>query len=397
MIRSFGTRKIILASPREPSGVTWLVNCFLELGICCYRYHRRHLYMRRGNREYQHPREDILNRWLPALHRHRDNGFRFREGIEVEWTHDWPRRRYRNNDALFFVRDPRDALYSRYKRDDSDLGFRDYASILDPGSLLDRVDNWCLHARSWLSRNATVTRFEDYKADAERTLRGVLDHLGIAAYDEVIARAVFESDYEKARAAEERFIGEHPEFQAQRINRSGTVGAWRGLPPTDMTVIVDLMTRGADLLAKLGYCETASGEVPDLRQYLDTMPFFADMDVRAAPPVGAPDATAEARQKLADFARRLDVDLLRRARLDASEGTMLCCNLRDRLAETGDAGLADFGSIIEALGVPESVWYLSLFRRTRRLQDLRRITPAYVFQRVIGYIRQRGAGQGARR
>jgi hypothetical protein len=127
------------------------------------------------------------------------------------------------------------------------------------------------------------------------------------------------------------------------------------------------------------------------------MPFFADMDVRAAPPVGAPDATAEARQKLADFARRLDVDLLRRARLDASEGTMLCCNLRDRLAETGDAGLADFGSIIEALGVPESVWYLSLFRRTRRLQDLRRITPAYVFQRVIGYIRQRGAGQGARR
>jgi hypothetical protein len=70
-------RRIVIASPAEPSGASWLLNCLIELGI---RVHHRPaaerlwrgagqsqplLWQREGERWRLHPRAAVMGKWLP--------------------------------------------------------------------------------------------------------------------------------------------------------------------------------------------------------------------------------------------------------------------------------------------------------------------------------------------
>ena len=82
-------REVLLVSPAEPSGATWLINCLLLLGVRTYRTSARGMWRQEGENYYLNEHEEVLKKWLPALNE-RDS-FRFRADLAVRWTHEWPR------------------------------------------------------------------------------------------------------------------------------------------------------------------------------------------------------------------------------------------------------------------------------------------------------------------
>jgi len=183
------------------------------------------MWRREKGRWLLNPHELLLRKWLPALSDH--ESFDFRGDIEVQWMHEWRSDKYADSQIIYFVRDPRDAIYSRYKREGSQLTFAEFAAFPDVSTLLDKVVNWKLFNEGWLSHpRLTVVRFEDYKADAERTLRQVLHALGLEYGPSDIDRAVRNSTYDRAAAAERTYRAEHPD-DIQIVNRSGRPMEWQ--------------------------------------------------------------------------------------------------------------------------------------------------------------------------
>ena len=147
------------------------------------------------------PKADMLEKWLPALSR--DERFAFRPDVQIEYVQECATPAHEGSEALCFVRDPRDALYSMYRRSDPQLSFMEYLELPNPHTLLDRIDHWLAAGADWRQiEGLRLYRFEDYKADARALLARILDDLSIAATDAAIDRAVAESSSEKARAAE---------------------------------------------------------------------------------------------------------------------------------------------------------------------------------------------------
>jgi hypothetical protein len=243
-------RKIYLVSPREPSGATWLINCLLELGIKTYRYSPQGMWRQEGGQWVLNPHERILRKWLPALTDHAS--FQFREDVEVQWTHEWFGDTHAESEVLYFVRDPRDALYSRYKREAPDLSYREFVAFPDVRTLLDKVSNWWLFNRIWLTHpKLRVFRFEDYKTDAQHTLTSVLESLGLASDATSVSRSVEASTFERAAIAERAYRLEHPEDD-QIINRAGSSMGWQNAE-RDHTVSKRIEAVCEDLLTHFRY------------------------------------------------------------------------------------------------------------------------------------------------
>jgi len=225
------TQKIYLVSPREPSGATWLINCFLELGIKTHRVHDNAglpMWIADGNGNYVlNKDEDILKKWLPVLTE--KEKFIFNKKIEVIWTHDFPlKNKYNKNDKIiFFIRDPRDSLYSRYKRENPDFNYEIFLYFIDENSLLDKIDNWCLFNKAWSNfKDKHIIKFEDYKKEPLITLQKAVEFCGLAFSGDILERAVNNSSFEKAKNAENRYRQLNPN-DCQIINRSGKSGEWQ--------------------------------------------------------------------------------------------------------------------------------------------------------------------------
>ncbi len=310
-------RRVLLVSPLEPSGVTWLLNCLLELGVRVVRDSVRPMWIADGDGWTLAPHEEILKKWLPSLSLR--SRFAFRPDLEVRWTHEWPAVATEGQPLLLFVRDPRDALLSRFKREAGALSFAEFLAFPDPRTLLDKPDHWRRFLGAWLARRpAAVLRFEDYKRDAAGTLEAALRALGVDAPAGKRARAAEASTFEKAAAAERAYRDAHPEDR-QVINRAGVPGDWRGRPEyeADMRAIA---ARCAALMRELGY-------------EADTGPAPADDGDRRAEVVRA-------------FLARVDRDLVARAALPPQERDALAGALHDFLrdpaasARLREAGLA---------------------------------------------------------
>jgi len=272
-------RKIILASPREPSGATWLINCFIELGIMTYRVSPPSMWKKNGENYVLTGREQLLKKWLPALTDH--DTFNFRDDVEVQWLHEWPSSKFSDCEVIFFVRDPRDAMYSRYKRENPAQSLRDFIEFPDVQTLLDKVDNWSFFNKCWLAHpKASVFRFEDYKKSAEKTLISILDALELDYSDGEIQQAVNCSTYDRAAKCEEEYRKQHPEDQ-EIINRGGRPGEWKASGQESW--LVDLIEeRCGDLLEHYGYERSSSSNVgvrtaPSGLPNIHTLQFFQDI------------------------------------------------------------------------------------------------------------------------
>jgi hypothetical protein len=338
-------RRILVASPIEPSGASWLLNCFLELGIrvdhkpVTDRIWRGsapaaepgRMWMAADDGRFSlNPKAGVLMKFLPSLAR-RDT-FRFRGDVSVGYVQDLPPRDIGGDARILFVRDPRDALYSSFRRIAPGLDFAEFLRFPNPVTLLGRCQHWTLFAASWLQMPGIhVTRFEDYKRDAQATLRAVLSGLDLTYGESEIAEAARLSSFEQARDAE-RIVRDRFPHDRQVANRAGAV-AERRAPDIEASLpVIERAT--ASVLQALGYDAQATA-APD--------PFAAARLSAAFLAVFAtlylPDALGIARPYPADpedglpqllaFARQLDSSLLGRASLPPAEA----CILLDSLVE----------------------------------------------------------------
>lgn len=370
-------RKIYLVSPREPSGATWLINCLLELGVMTYRYSPAGMWRREGGRWLLNPQERVLRKWLPALSDHEH--FAFREDLEVQWMHEWYTDEYTAHEVLYFVRDPRDALYSRYKREAPRLSYREFAAFPDVYTLLDKVTNWWLYTSTWLMHpRLSVCRFEDYKADAATTLAQVLDTLQMHYDSARIEDAVRSSTFERAAAAEAAYRAERPE-DTQLINRSGQPKEWLA-GGMDAAVLERIEGGCGDLLSRFGYPHAgAAPGRPALGRHAARLDFFSRIEgLELGLERGTPDEAKDAvSASVARFAATLSPELLERARLPAHELQQLHASLREYLQNLADeAGgcfkLAMPPSIpLDPEVTPLSLLQRGLWRRMRRLLGTR--------------------------
>ncbi len=369
------SRKVYLASPREPSGATWLINCLLELGIKTFRYSPDGMWRRARGRWSLSPHENLLRKWLPALSDH--ESFDFRDDIQVQWMHEWRSDRYAGSEIIYFVRDPRDALYSRYKREGSQLSFSEFAAFPDVNTLLDKVLNWKLFNEGWLSHpRVTVVRFEDYKADAGRTLRNVLNAMGLEFDTADVDRAVRNSTFDRAAAAERAYRADHPE-DAQLINRSGRPMEWQA-GTIDPSVVARIERLCSGLLFRLGYPSPAMQEVAiPLERHISCLRFFEQvtLDPAVLERAGNSSFMEDAFRQTVDFAMALNSDLITRANLPAYELAQLKASLAEYLASI-ESRIRDCFAQVTPSTVPPDPELIPLARLKRGL--LRRV------RRVIG-------------
>jgi hypothetical protein len=198
-------RNYNLVGPIEPSGLSWLVNCLLELNIRTSQSPEIWDF-ENGKFKVKEVRQE-LSRWLPALGKI-DREFEFIPGLSVTWSHDWPTSKHISTKTLLFTRDPRMALYSGYKRNaEPGTTFRQYLLKIDPKWLLNRMQLWSLFHLLWSSHpQVQYFFFEDYKRDPGKLLSRILVELGIEDCSENdILGAVASSSWEKARKAEAVF------------------------------------------------------------------------------------------------------------------------------------------------------------------------------------------------
>lgn len=345
-------RKIFLVSPREPSGATWLINCFLELGIKTYRNPQNNMWLFSKGYFCLNPDENILKKWLPILSR--KTQFSFNDDIEVEWTHEWPTSNFSQHQVVYFVRDPRDAIFSRYKRENPNQSYREFVEFPDVHTLLDKIDNWCVFNQYWLAfDHIKVFRFEDYKADAKGTLCSVLDSIGFNVSQEKVELAVAESTFEKAAEAERRYLDKHPEDR-ETINRNGKPGGWREHP--EYFEISELIgARSSKLLYRFRYDTIKGGDnnlcaIPRLR-------FFSNL---ISNPSDVISVETGASSRVIEFAQKLDLKMLEYSSCRVYEVTQLIESIVEYFICHGIKPCRNLPALYSHYG--DSINYLSFIR-----------------------------------
>ncbi|TGD72530.1 hypothetical protein E4634_13455 [Mangrovimicrobium sediminis] len=349
---------IYFASPLEASGASWLLNCFLELDIKILhkpavdnvwprsKSDLSRLWQPAGEGCSLHPNVEILKKWLPTLQQ-RDT-FTFRDDIEVEYIQEFPTARHRGQRAIYFVRDPRDAIYSMYRRISPDLSFTDFLNFPNPDSLLNRVDHWRLNMLCWLAHeDIAVFRFEDYKQDAKALLERILGHLELEYSDADIQRAIDNSSIEKAKEAEARYKAMYP-GDTEVANRAGKVGDWKDREDIEEGIaIIEAKTR--DLLDTLGYAHESGAPAAPEQDPLATLHKLDFLQAIALPTgfnrAGPGDGPIAYLRDIAEFAASLDEPTLRASNLSSAE----IRHLLDSLEEFGKNYGLDNSARIAAL------------------------------------------------
>ncbi len=334
---------VLLVSPREPSGVSWIINCLLELGIRVDlqptvdqifgvgRQPASAMWLREaGGRWRLHPRASALEKWLPILSR--ESTFAFREIPPILHVQRLPMRAEAHGQVILFVRDLRDALHSLYRRTQPELTWQEFISWPHAETLLDAIDHWRLFIECWMAQSPLfIGRFEDYKADASALLCRVLQALRVECTSEEIARAVSHSSYAAAAAAEVRYRQAHPHDQ-QVVNRAGKVGEWETLSELRPT-IHEMERRAGRLLQRLGYDVV---NTPEFAEHWNSLAItcelssFASIDVPSAILDAIPGSPAET--DVAErhrFAEQLTRERLQQARLETEESRVLLRHLEE--------------------------------------------------------------------
>jgi hypothetical protein len=344
-------KKIYLASPVEPSGASWLINCFLELGIKVShkpvvdnvwrqsdpRPAPEHMWQRASDGGYSlHPKAELLKKWLPALTRL--ESFLFREDIEIEYVQNFPTPQHVGQTVLFFVRDPRDALYSMYRRMRPSLTYEAFLRFPNPDTLFDRPTHWRLFVESWLAlAGENCFHFEAYKQDATVLLQRVLGCLGLSYGADEIERAVFESSFEKAKAAEERYKMHFP-GDWEVANRAGRVGDW--VEQTEArTGSVLIESQAVDMMRRLGYACPADmrGVTPYSAACAQWLPIFKRICLpkSIAAPTTVDRLDDPSVVELLSFSEELDEALLRHTNLPNDQIRQLLDSLEHFLRASG--------------------------------------------------------------
>lgn len=349
-------RRIVVASPVEPSGSSWILNCLLELGVrvehgpAASRLYRRRarqgqasIWQRDGDLWRLEPRAREMGKWMPALLER--EAFRFREDVWVDYVQDWPREAHRGAMAAVFLRDPRDALYSAWRHREASLDYPGWVALPNPVTLLDAAANWRFYAECWMAlAGERVFLFEEYKRDDRALLAKAADLMGIDAGAEKIEAAAAASTFERAKAGEAKYRAEHP-GDRRVANRAGRVGDWRDRAEL-AGAVAEIERVTAPVLARLGYDAPDRGPAPAvpgpaLARFLPALGEILAPGVAEGDPLGDPRVPA-----LVAALGALDAEVLKAAALPPVEARMLVESLRRFVEGYG----AEAGRRLDRLG-----------------------------------------------
>jgi hypothetical protein len=269
-VPGFPAFDVEIASSEMPSGSSWLANCLLELGVPLWKpwgADIRDHWRACGPRRFRYASADEnWRRLLPSLADGRE--FTFRAAPVPRMTHAWAGTYGDVPRTILMVRDPRDALHSfwhRARRAGLVPETEDFATFVHGAWFhypVSRAEYLLLLLRTWrlalAGREHLVLRFEDYRRDAEGTLRRALGFLGIDATDADVSRALAASDLSAAQAAEQQLVADGT--LAATFNRAGLAEEWRAAFDTTMHAAVG--PRYASLYDWLGYAPDESGIAP---------------------------------------------------------------------------------------------------------------------------------------
>jgi hypothetical protein len=214
-----------LISPVQPSGLTWLVNCLIELGLYTTKSDQE-IWEKQENGKYKVKRDfQDLARWLPALS-DPNREFTFSTNLKILWSHDWPIANLYQEPILFFTRDPRTSLYSEYRRlGKVEFSFEQFLREPDMQRLVNRMNIWNLFHALWSCQELIMfVNFESYKTNPKMVLEECLNFLNIRnTTDAERENALAKSTFEIARAAEKEYLETHDKDLPAMIRSSSII------------------------------------------------------------------------------------------------------------------------------------------------------------------------------
>ena len=250
-----------LVSAEFPCGAAWLANALIELNL-----HLAELWSFDTAREWQQVgaahRYVAENRpWrqtLAALQPGRE--FSRVPGHTVRCTHGFPWQLRRAPRSIIVLRDPRDALYSQWRRQqrnhalDVTIDLPTFASSPFPGSSIAHSDYLWLHMASWLTvaerepEAVLLLRFEDCKTHPVLQLQRICRWLALAVSDSQLATAADASDVRHLQQIEEQLAA----GEGSRVfNRAGRAFEWMSIWPVDWHRAIG--PHWAGMLVRLNY------------------------------------------------------------------------------------------------------------------------------------------------
>jgi hypothetical protein len=232
-----------VVSPQFPCGAAWLANALLELQVPL-----PHLWGFETAAEWQDVGDGVSRyaamhgpwrQTLASLWPGRE--FHFVQGVRPRFTHAFPWQLAPNQRTVWMVRDPRDALYSEWRRHQRNEGLSpaiDLPEFLRSpflGGPVSVVDMLWLHLRAWQAvaqacpEQVLVLRFEDWKKRPVESLATVVRWIGVDACTEALQQACAASDVSRLQAIEQALALD--DAQSRQFNRRGAVLEWEGTWP----------------------------------------------------------------------------------------------------------------------------------------------------------------------
>jgi hypothetical protein len=204
-----------VVSPELPCGAAWLANCFLELNIPVWRPWDTDVddeWKRLAPFHYQYTAsQQPWKQILPALQYLRE--YQFNPGHAACFRHQWPIAYDKKHRLIFFVRDPRDALFSYWRRTihnqtKFNLSFENFVHsryFHHPFSFREYLLLFLQLWKNYLNEaDHLIIRFEDYRSNARRTLGRILNFLTIDTEDDQVNRALNCSDFSAVKRVEDQ-------------------------------------------------------------------------------------------------------------------------------------------------------------------------------------------------
>ena len=220
---NFPAYSLDVISSELPCGTSWLASTLLECDCPIWNPWNVDMslewkYLGGTAYEYFYP-GNPWSRVLPGLVTGRQ--FDFRTTVVPRFSHATPGHWPLAERLVIFVRDPRDALYSAWRRSQKlqpDLApFVDWLQHIDPTWGVPRCAAYLLHLATWkqyaeLSNTPhLVIRFEDVKADARAEFRRVQDFVPVALNslpESQIERALSMSTFEAVKTVEDQMLAD---------------------------------------------------------------------------------------------------------------------------------------------------------------------------------------------
>ncbi|MFA6432632.1 MAG: sulfotransferase domain-containing protein [Candidatus Paceibacterota bacterium] len=225
--------EIQLVASHFPSGLSWLNNFLLEIGVLAYNGDATFdgMWQRIGDHTFRlKETEERQRQWLPVLSKKLI--FDFPEDIMVRWSHNLPMIVREEQKTILFVRDGRDAVYSAFKREGLYSSLEAMVKARCAPLSLTPPETWAVFNRLWIE-NVTpsclrVVKFEDLKTKPYETIKDILEFIGVERRDADILSAIESSSFENAKRAEVAHKEHDRSTIVPTINRSGAIFEWKG-------------------------------------------------------------------------------------------------------------------------------------------------------------------------